>query len=57
MKSSETKNRLAIIYFLDYIIDCVSYIAMVGNQTQVDCLEGNHNNHYTTIAKCLLMLA
>ena len=23
---------------------------MAGNWTRVDCLEGNHANHYTTIA-------
>ena len=23
---------------------------MAGNRTRVDCLEGNHANHYTTIA-------
>ena len=25
---------------------------MAGNRTRVDCLEGNHANHYTTIALC-----
>ena len=25
--------------------------AMAGNWTRVDCLEGNHANHYTTIAE------
>ena len=24
--------------------------AMAGNRTRIDCLEGNHDNHYTTIA-------
>ena len=27
--------------------------AMAGNWTRVDCLEGNHANHYTTIANIM----
>jgi hypothetical protein len=30
---------------------------MAGNRTRVDCLEGNHANHYTTIAFECHMLA
>ena len=29
---------------------------MAGNRTRVDCLEGNHANHYTTIAYDYRML-
>ena len=29
---------------------------MAGNRTRVDCLEGNHANHYTTIAYYYLKL-
>ena len=25
-------------------------IAMAGDRTRIDCLEGNHADHYTTIA-------
>ena len=31
--------------------------AMAGNRTRIDCLEGNHDNHYTTIASCRTRLA
>ena len=28
-------------------------IAMAGNRTRVNCLEGSYAHHYTTIATCL----
>ena len=27
--------------------------AMAGDRTRIDCLEGNHADHYTTIAEFL----
>ena len=29
---------------------------MAGDRTRIDCLEGNHADHYTTIAEKLLYL-